>query len=344
MSVKLSICIATYNRGKFIGDTLESILSQMQPGVEIIVVDGASPDNTSEVMAQLLSRYSGIRYYREEDNSGVDRDYDKAVGYATGEYCWLMTDDDLLCAGAISRVLGLLDGTVDLIVVNAEIRSADLSKELHVRFLGFLDDREYGAGNRENFFSEVATYLSFIGCVVVHRKLWMERDRTAYFGTLFVHVGVIFQHPPIEKIKVVADPSIIIRYGNAMWSARGFEIWMFRWPKLIWSFGDYSDEAKSHVCPREPWRLLKNLAFYRANGGYTMTEYRRFLFDRASGVSRVFPFLIAIAPAFLVNTLASLYCIAVKRGASAGVYDLARSRHATWISRLVARILNVDIG
>lgn len=52
---KLSICIATYNRGKFIGETLDSILVQMEPGVELLVVDGASPDNTPEVMAQYLS-------------------------------------------------------------------------------------------------------------------------------------------------------------------------------------------------------------------------------------------------------------------------------------------------
>ena len=48
--IKLSICIATYNRGAFISETLDCILTQIEPGVEIVVVDGASADNTSDVM------------------------------------------------------------------------------------------------------------------------------------------------------------------------------------------------------------------------------------------------------------------------------------------------------
>src|SRR5689334_19512095 len=113
---RLSICIATYGRGKFIGETLDSILGQWQPGVEIVVVDGASPDDTPEVMAQYALRHPGIAYYRESENSGVDRDYDKAVGYARGDYCWLMPDDDLLRPGAIQSLLDHLDRDLDLVV------------------------------------------------------------------------------------------------------------------------------------------------------------------------------------------------------------------------------------
>ena len=48
------------------------------------------------VLERYLEPGRPLRYFRESVNSGVDRDYDKAVGYASGEYCWLMTDDDLL--------------------------------------------------------------------------------------------------------------------------------------------------------------------------------------------------------------------------------------------------------
>ena len=337
---RLSVCIATYNRGKFIGETLDSILCQLVPGVELIVVDGASPDNTREVMAQYLSRYPEIRYYREQVNSGIDGDYDKAVGYATGEYCWLMTDDDLLKPDAISRVLELIDGTLDLVIVNSEVRSADFSKLLRQKSLRFSDDREYGAGDGEKFFSEVTNYLSFIGCVVVRRDLWLTRDRVSYYGTLFVHVGVIFQHPPIARVRVIADPLIIIRYGNAMWSARGFEIWLFKWPRLIWSFNDFPDRIKALVRPREPWERIDKLILFRAMGAYALADYRNFFPGRAYGLSRVMPFVIAITPVFIANLLGSLYCVLVHRKASITIYDLARSQHATWVSRLAARILD----
>ena len=336
---KLSICIATYNRGKFIGETLNSILSQMSPGVELVVVDGASPDNTPEVMAQYLLRRPEIRYFREQENSGVDRDYDKAVGYARGEYCWLMTDDDLLRGVAVSRVLASLDGCPDLVVVNAEVQNADFSTVFDAGILKFSNDREYTEKDSENFFSEVASYLSFIGGVVIKRHLWLERDRASYYGTLFVHVGVIFQHPAINRVKIIAEPLVIIRYGNAMWTARGFEIWMFKWPQLVWSFTDFSAKSKAAVSRREPWRLIKKLVLYRAIGGYGLAEYQLYISSKAPGAFRYLYRAIAIIPAPIVNTVAALYCVLINRNARSGLYDISRSRHATRVSRLLARFL-----
>lgn len=337
----MSICIATYNRGKFIGETLDSILSQPLQGVEIVVVDGASPDNTPEVMAAYISTHPEIRYYRERENSGVDRDYDKAIGYAKGEYCWLMTDDDLLRPGAVSRVLEQIAGSPDLVVVNAQVRNHDFSKVLQERMLDFSGDRDYGAEDGEKFFSEAAGYLSFIGGVVVRRELWLQRDRSPYFGSLFIHIGVIFQHPPIRRIRVIAEPYIVIRYGNAMWTSRSFEIWMFKWPQLIWSFEDFSDRAKALVYPREPWKEIKKLVFFRATGGYAPEEYRRLLRGKVDGTSRFLPWAIAMTPAPVVNFFASLYCVVWNRKARSGMYDLSRCEHATWASRLGARILDV---
>jgi len=339
MFVKLSICITTYNRGRFIGETLDSILGQMVSGVELVIVDGASPDNTHEVMAQYLLRYPEIRYFREQANSGVDGDYDKAVGYARGEYCWLMTDDDLLCPKAIPRVLESINGVFDLVVVNAEVRNVDFSRVLETRLLKFTSDREYATKDGEIFFSEVANYLSFIGGVVMKRSVWLERDRSSYYGTLFIHVGVIFQHPPINRVKVIADPLIIIRYGNAMWTSRGFEIWMFKWPQLIWSFPDFSDQSKSAVCSKEPWRPMKKLILYRATGGYTVFEYRHFIAVRTKGLSRGVYMVIAMFPAAIVNVFVSLYCVFVNRNTRSVLYDLSRSQNATWVSRFLARFL-----
>jgi abequosyltransferase len=311
-SPKLSICIATYSRGGFIGETLDSILGQMPAGVELVVVDGASPDNTPEVMAQYLLRRPEVRYFREQENSGIDRDYDKAVCYARSEYCWLMTDDDLLRAGAVTRVIDSLHSNPDLVVVNSEVKSANFSTILD---------------------------LSFIGGVVIKRQLWLGRDRASYYGTLFVHVGVIFQYPPISRVKVIAEPLIIIRYGNAMWTARGFEIWMFKWPQLIWSFPDFPERSKSAITPREPWRLIKKLILYRAIGGYGTAQYQQFIAARAQGIPRRLYMVIAIFPAAVVNFFASLYCVLINRDARSGLYDLSRSRHASWASRFLGRFL-----
>lgn len=338
---KLSICIATYNRGQFIGETLDSILTQIESGVELIVVDGASPDNTPEVMATYLSHYPKIRYYRENENSGVDRDYDKAVGYSTGEYCWLMTDDDLLCPGAIRKVLSAIESKVDLVVVNAQVRNADLSDILLDRRLNITSDLEYENQDQERFFVETANYLGFIGGVVIRRNFWLSRDRTSYYGTLFIHVGAIFQHPPIETAKVIAEPLIKIRNGNAMWTPRGFEIWTFKWPALIWSFSDFSDDAKQAICHREPWRRIKSLFFHRAMGAYSLAEFYKYLSECAKGGTRVMAFLAASCPGALANFIVVLYYVLIKRTERLTLYDVMRSRHATFASRFLIHAMGI---
>lgn len=336
---KLSICIATYNRGRFVGETLDSILVQMEPGVEVIVVDGASPDNTPEVMAQYLQRYPKIRYFREPVNSGVDADFDKAVGYAKGEYCWLMTDDDLLRPSAIAAVLSAIGGENDLVIVNSEVRSVDLSEVFENCCLGFDADRIYRAADSEAFFADTAAYLSFIGCVVIRRASWLSRNRSAYYGSLFIHVGVIFQNPPITNVKAIAEPLITIRYGNAMWTSRSFEIWMFKWPQLVWSFPNFSDAAKRKVCRREPWRSAKALFHNRALGAYTTAEFRKYWPSNTGKIERMSAYFLSIFPALLANMVMVVYFSLLEKPAQMALHDLLYSSNAGMLSHLLARIL-----
>lgn len=333
--IKLSICIATYNRGQYICATLDSMTVQLDSRVEVVVVDGASPDNTSEVMARYVSMHPEVKYYRELENSGVDRDYDKAVAYAKGEFCWLMTDDDLVQPGAILRILEAINDNIDLLIVNSEVRSVDLTDWLAVRLPSVKEDRIYGLGDEAVFFRDTAKYLSFIGAVVVRRSVWMARDRASYFGTLFVHVGVIFQHPPIARVKVISEPLISIRLGNAMWSPRGFEIWMFKWPQLVWSFPDFSNEVKARICPRDPWKSVMRLFYFRAICGYTIASYRQFLHGKTHGLLFLMQVFLAVFPLRLANLLSAIYCVIMGRSARMALYELSRSQSATWLSRLM---------
>jgi abequosyltransferase len=336
--ILLSICITTFNRGSFIAETLDSILAQIREGVELLIVDGASPDNTPKVMAQYVARHPGIRYFREKENSGVDGDYDKAVGYASGKYCWLMTDDDLLNEGAVTTVLKVLEEDPDLVVVNSELKTVDMSMVLAGNMLDLAGQEKYEPRESERAFVDVATYMSFIGGVVIKRSVWLDRDRASYYGSLFIHVGVVFQRP-VGLVRVIRRPLIAIRYGNAMWTPRGFEIWMFKWPGLIWSLANYSSEAKARICMREPWQVKKKVLLYRALGGYGREEFRRFIEPKVYGFTRLAYATIAILPPALMNSLASIYCAFINRKARSDLYDLSRSRHSTWLSRTLVRML-----
>ena len=272
--------MATYMRGDYLQETLDSIVPQLELGTELIVVDGASPDSTPDVM-QKYSQNCKVRYYPEKENLGVDRDYDKAVGYANGEYCWLVTDDDILKPDAIRELLDSLKSGCNLLVLNSEIKDAQLSN--------VLKDQAIQGGDLvipndpELFFKQFAFHLTFIGYVVIKRDLWLARDRESYFNTAFIHVGVIFQSPPIVNVQFKSKPLLTIRYGNAMWTARGFLIWTFNWPRLIFFKSSVLSNLTGLIIAVTPGSVINAITYlyfkkYKANEALALYDLRRSIF------------------------------------------------------------------
>jgi abequosyltransferase len=325
---RLSICIATYNRAEYIGVTLDNIIPQMTDEVEIVILDGASTDNTSSVVDCYVEMCKQIHYTRLPVKGGVDHDFCKAVELATGEYCWLMSDDDILKQGAIHAVLDAIRGNnYSLIIVNAEVRNCDLSRVVDKKLLQRNTNRVYTPMENEELFIETANYLSFIGCMIINKSLWAEREKERYFGSAFVHVGVIFQQTLPLNTLIVAEPYIIIRYGNAEWSGRTFGIWMFQWPNVIWSFTQFSDQAKSRIVRKEPYRRYLSLLVFRARGAYSTNEYLQFVAPLIeSGVRRSLSKLISQLPGCLINLLADLYYSFSHRTSHLPIMEIRNSR------------------
>lgn len=329
----LSICIATYNRGRYIGATIESILPQLDEQTELVIVDGNSSDDTPEIVAGYQRRSDRIRYQRQSTNGGVDRDFAAAVELARGRYCWLFADDDLFRPGAVARVGAHLDEGHSLLIVNTAVRNADMSEVLVPNRIGFERDRVYAPGEDARLFAETSFYLTFIGAVVIDRALWQERAKEPYFGTEFIHFAVIFQAPLPRSTRVIAEPLTDIRYGNALWSARAFEIWMFRWPALVWSM-PLPDDAKRRVVPRERWRRPLMLLGHRAIGAYSMAEYERLIAPRRPPLlPRIVAQAIARIPGRPLNAAARAVLRLLPRTLPMFALDLRNSRFAAPRSR-----------
>lgn len=91
--MKVSIITATYNSAATIHDTLASLESQTYPDIEYIIVDGASKDNTLEVIRQNCSRVSQLI---SEPDKGIYDALNKGISKSTGDIVGFLHSDDLL--------------------------------------------------------------------------------------------------------------------------------------------------------------------------------------------------------------------------------------------------------
>ena len=90
--MRVSIITACFNSAATIRDTIESVLSQDYGGIEYIIIDGKSTDNTMEIVNEYSSRISKI--VSEKDN-GIYFALNKGIQHATGDVVGILHADDL---------------------------------------------------------------------------------------------------------------------------------------------------------------------------------------------------------------------------------------------------------
>jgi glycosyltransferase involved in cell wall biosynthesis len=265
--VLLTICIATVDRADLLRQTLACIVRQLTPGVEVLVVDGASGDHTEEVVRSF--GHSDIRYCRLPRKGGVDHDFHVGVVESRGEFVWFFCDDDFFEEGAVQGVMERLKAqNPDLLVVNGRGWDDQSDLVLKDNFLGFTTDRRYPSGNEAALFKDVAAYITYIGAVVVRRELWLERPHHQYAGSELAHIGVLFHAPLPGGAMAIGQPFVRLRLLNNQWTERAFRIWMVNWPSLVWSLDMLPREVRHSVVSRRPWRNLGKLIVLRASGDY----------------------------------------------------------------------------
>ena len=94
MNDLVSIVMPSYNTGKFIKETIESVLAQSYTKWELIIVDDCSTDNTDEIVSQYL-KDERIHYIKNDINSGAAVSRNRALREAKGRWVAFLDSDDL---------------------------------------------------------------------------------------------------------------------------------------------------------------------------------------------------------------------------------------------------------
>ncbi len=114
----VSIVTPSYNQGKFIEETIRSILLQGYPNLEYIVIDGGSTDGS----AQIIQKYaSWLKCWVSEPDRGQSHAINKGLKHCSGEIFNWINSDDLLAPGALRTVAMAWGKTPNSIIAGAAI-------------------------------------------------------------------------------------------------------------------------------------------------------------------------------------------------------------------------------
>lgn len=98
---KVSIVTPSYNQGKFIEETIRSVLLQGYPNLEYIIIDGGSTDNSVEI----IKKYeSWLAYWVSEPDKGQSNAINKGFEKATGDVFGWLNSDDVYVPGCLNII------------------------------------------------------------------------------------------------------------------------------------------------------------------------------------------------------------------------------------------------
>jgi abequosyltransferase len=108
---RFSICIPAYNRCRHLGPLLDSIFAQDYRDFDVLICEDKSPEREqiAAIVDGYAQRFPGtITYYENAENLGYDGNIRNLVAKATGEFCFFMGNDDLMCPGALVNAADVL--------------------------------------------------------------------------------------------------------------------------------------------------------------------------------------------------------------------------------------------
>lgn len=114
---RVSVCMAAYNGSLHIAEQIHSILSELGPRDELIIVDDCSTDQTAQLISEIED--ARIRLIAARTNRGYVKSFERALDEARGEYVFLSDQDDIWIPGRVELMISAM-GDNNLVVSNCQ--------------------------------------------------------------------------------------------------------------------------------------------------------------------------------------------------------------------------------
>lgn len=130
--MKISLITVTYNSAKTLPDTIQSVLSQSYSNIEYIIIDGASQDNTIDIVKEYEPLFNGQMHWISEKDDGLYDAINKGIAMATGDVVGILNSDDFFTSPTvIEEIANNFSEEIDAVYGDVHfVNSTDLARPI----------------------------------------------------------------------------------------------------------------------------------------------------------------------------------------------------------------------
>lgn len=215
--MKISIITATYNSAATVSDTIESVLAQTHQDIEYMIIDGASKDNTLDIIRSYEPRFNGHMRIISEPDKGIYDALNKGIEYASGDVLGFIHADDLL---ADSDVIAKINRK--FVDTNCDMLYGDM----------LMVDQENKKTVRNWKSSPFDKKLLRRGWMAPHPTLYATKQLYASVGNYNLKYPICadydfivraFISTPYDKISYLPENLVLMRVGGTSAQTRNFK-------------------------------------------------------------------------------------------------------------------------
>lgn len=135
----ISIGMPIYNEEQFLARSLESLLSQSYPNLELLISDNASTDESARICAEFAAGHENVHYYRFDSNQGAIVNFKAVLDRAKGEYFMWASGHDLWSEDYIQRCYKAMQSRPGSVLAFGSTNWIDAQGKPHSRHSGWTD-------------------------------------------------------------------------------------------------------------------------------------------------------------------------------------------------------------
>lgn len=200
----VSVIIPCFNAEKYIDTCMQSVMSSYFDGLQVVIINNGSTDNTLSKCNEYKKKYSFVTVV-DQENKGHCGSKNSGIDHAQGKYLMFIDVDDEFYPGAIKKTIKKIeDEQADILCFG--YKQTTEKNGVIVKEKDYIPTEDYYCLSNEDVFNKI--FYSIFGIPISEIKHWYEGnklDRHKRFSSLWCHV---YKRSIVEELQLRVNPEL----------------------------------------------------------------------------------------------------------------------------------------